>query len=223
MGVKTPIYLFSDTPHEGVEHLPLLEIAYLSPSIDLLPYDALIFTSKKAVMALELMGVAWHEKASYAIGEGTAQAILEAKGHLAFTCKLSYGDHFAQTLIPLLQGKKVFFPRAKEVVSPLFETLTLSGIAITQCVVYETHCKHYPPEQKPPQGSVLIFTSPSTIRCFERNFGGLEGYEIVAIGDKSAHVLPPTLACHIPQKQSIEASIALGYALYKQSRSKNLL
>ncbi len=155
--MNTPIYLFSDTTYEGVVSLPLFEILFKPFSIDITSFDALVFTSKNSVKALEKSGLKWHDTACYAIGEGTAKAIVDAGGHISFTCKESYGDLFAQEIAPMLKGKKVFFPRAKEVVSPLYELLYDAGIAITQEVVYETLCHSYPSDQAPP---------PHPTRCF---------------------------------------------------------
>ncbi|WP_333803471.1 uroporphyrinogen-III synthase [Sulfurospirillum sp.] len=207
------IYLFSDIAYEGVVHLPLFEIAFDSTSIDLERFDAIIFTSKNSVKALQRCGVAWHDKESYAIGEGTASFIQNCGGNLVFTCKRSYGDDFAKAVIPLVQGKKIFFPRAKEVSSSLFEILQDNHINIEQRIVYETKCIHYPPTKAPPKDSKLIFTSPSTVHCFLENFTWDESYVAVVIGEKTASALPQNVKTTVSQTQSIEHCIALAKAL----------
>lgn len=207
------IYLFSDKAYEGVVHLPLFEIVFDPTPIHLEGFDAIIFTSKNSVKALEQSNSSWKAKEAYAIGEGTASYIQQCGGNLVFTCKDSYGDVFAKALIPLLQNKKVFFPRAKEVVSSLFEILHDHPIDIEQRVVYETKCKHYPPSDAPPKKAKLIFTSPSTVRCFLENFAWDESYVAIAIGEKTASALPLHVKNFIAQKQSIEACITLAKAL----------
>ena len=214
MGIK-PIYLFSDQVVEEVIHLPLFEILYPPFSVDITPFDALVLTSKNSVKALEKNGVQWRDKPCYAIGEGTANAIQEAGGHVVFTCNASYGDRFAHELIPLLSHKNVFFPRAKEVVSPVYDILHQAGIAITQQVVYENVCKKYTPQNAPLKEAILIFTSPSTVHCFEKNFAWDESYKVVAIGKKTAAVLPLHVKPHLPSTQTIAACVALA----KQIRS----
>lgn len=217
--MNTPIYLFSDTTHEEVVSLPLFEIHFIPFSIDISAFDSLIFTSKNSVKALMKHGCQWQDKACYAIGEATANAIEDAGGNVAFTCKESYGDVFAYELAPKLKHKKVFFPRAKEVVSPLYEILCEQGIAITQAIVYETVCVSYTPDMAPPQGSCLIFSSPSTVHCFMKNFPLDSSYQLIAIGKKTAAVLPLHVKVLLPEKQTIPSCIALA----KQIRSKNYL
>lgn len=207
------IYLFSDKAYEGVVHLPLFEIVFDLTSIDLEGFNAIIFTSKNSVKALEQKGASWKDKEAYAIGEGTASLIQSCGGNLVFTCKESYGDSFAKLVTPLLENKKVFFPRAKEVASSLFEILHVNGIDIEQCIVYETKCKHYPDSKAPPKDSKLIFSSPSTVRCFLENFAWDESYHAIAIGEKTAAVLPLHVKVLISKTQSIEHCIALAKAL----------
>ena len=212
MGIK-PIYLFSDQAVEGVIHLPLFEILYPPFSVDMTPFDALVLTSKNSVKALEKNGVQWRDKPCYAIGEGTANAIQEARGHVVFTCNASYGDSFAHELIPLLSHKNVFFPRAKEVVSPVYDILHQAGITITQQIVYENVCKKYSLQSAPLKEAILIFTSPSTVHCFNENFAWDESYKVVAIGKKTAAVLPLSAKMIISSIQSIEHCITLAKAL----------
>jgi uroporphyrinogen-III synthase len=220
MGIKlSPIYLFSDQAVEGVVSLPLFEIHFIPFSIDITAFDSLIFTSKNSVKALINHGCQWQTKECYAIGEGTAKAIKDAGGNVTFTCKESYGDIFAHEIAPKVKHKKVFFPRAKEVVSPLYEILCERGIAITQEIVYETVCLSYTSDMAPPQGALLIFTSPSTVHCFMKNFPLDSSYQLIAIGKKTAAVLPLHVKVLLPEKQTIPSCIALA----KQIRSKNYL
>ena len=220
MGItNTPIYLFSDTTYEGVVSLPLFEIRFFTCMSDVTPFDALIFTSKNSVKALANKECFWQDKECYAIGEGTAKAIEEAGGRVAFTCKESYGDLFAHEIAPLLVHKKIFFPRAKEVISPLYEILRDQGIDITQEIVYETVCVSYPCEKAPEKGALLIFTSPSTVHCFMKNFPWDTSYQAIAIGKKTAAVLPLHVSVLLSEKQTIPSCIDLA----KQIRSKNHL
>lgn len=207
------IYLFSDQAYEGVEHLPLFEIRFESILHEISSYDALVFTSKNAVKALERLQLPWQQKECYAIGEGTAQTIVLSGGKLVFTCKDSYGDTFAHTLVPLLKGKKVCFPRAKEVSSSLFDILRTSGIAIDEYIVYETVCRSYPKEKAPPKCAKLIFTSPSTVSCFLKNFEWDESYLAIAIGTKTADALPLHVKKWIAPQQSIASCVALAKAI----------
>ena len=207
------IYLFSDEPYEGVEHLAMIEICYMQISTDLSAFDAIVFTSKNSVRALEKSKLNWKNKESYAIGEGTKNAIASCGGLVAFTSKNPYGDLFAKELILLLKDKKVYFPRAKKVVSPVFEILRDGGIDVTQEIVYETKCCNYKNQDAPEIGSKLIFTSPSTVECFFQNFKWHESYIAIAIGVKTASAFPEEITPFICEKQTIEDCVSLAKAL----------
>ena len=207
------IYLFSDKAYEGVVHLPLFEIAFDSTPIDVNGFDAIIFTSKNSVQALENSGALWKDKESYAIGEGTAAYIKQCGGNVVFTAERSYGDDFAHAITSLLKGKRVFFPRAKEVVSSLFDILKTHQIKIEQRIVYETKCVYYAPNQAPLHNAKLIFTSPSTVHCFLKNFAWDESYIAIVIGEKTAAALPQNVNVIVSPLQSIEHCITLAKAL----------
>lgn len=206
------IYLFSDKACEGVEHLPLIEIAFYDKSLCLDDFDAIIFTSKNSVEALERLHVKWQEKESYAIGEGTASYITSKNGNLVYTAKRAYGDDFAHEIIPLLKGKKVFFPRAKEVISPLFKIVHSCDINIHEMIVYETTCKEYDKQQAPAKNAILIFTSPSTVECFVKNFSWDASYTAISIGEKTASSLPLHVKNIISPIQTIEHCIKIAKA-----------
>ncbi|MDD3343918.1 MAG: uroporphyrinogen-III synthase [Sulfurospirillaceae bacterium] len=203
------IYLFSDKKYEGVEHLPLIEIVFYDKKLSLNGFDALIFTSKNSVEAVDRLCPEWKHIEAFAIGEATASYIIQKGGKLAYTSKNAYGDEFAHSLIPLLATKKAYFPRAKEIVSLLPDILITEHIELFQEVLYETRCISYPKNVAPQTHSALIFTSPSTVTCFFKNFDWHESYKAIAIGHKTAAVFPLHVNCQIAQKQTIEACIAL--------------
>lgn len=209
------IYLFNDKVYEGVESLPLLEIRFRPLCLDLVSCDAIVFTSQNSVKALMQSVSSWQDKACYAIGEATARALEDAGATVAFTCKESYGDVFAHQIAPMLVGKKVFFPRAKEIVSPVGAILQAAGIDVEECIVYESVCQRYDVCKAPPKNAILIFTSPSIVACFHKNFAWDTSYKVVAIGHKTAAALPLHVKVFLPQKQTLSSCIDLA----KQIRS----
>jgi uroporphyrinogen-III synthase len=203
------IYLFSDKSYEGVVHLPLIEIVFYEKKLSLDGFDAIVFTSKNSVEALDKLNYQWKEIDAFAIGEATASYIVRKGGKLIYASQSAYGDDFAHNLIPLLQHKKVYFPRAKEIVSSLPQILQEHCIELVQEVVYETHCRNYSKHDAPKPHSILVFTSPSTVECFFNNFDWLENYSAIAIGHKSASAFPLHINCQIANNQTIEACLAL--------------
>lgn len=209
------IYLFNDKMYEGVASLPLLEIRFRTLSLDLASFDAIIFTSQNSVKALIQSTSLWQDKACYAIGEATAQALKEAGAGVVFTCKESYGDVFAHQIAPLLLNQKVFFPRAKEMVSPVGAILKEAGVDVEECIVYESVCKTYDACKAPPKDAILIFTSPSIVACFHSNFPWDTSYKAIAIGHKTAAAFPLHVKVLLAKKQTLASCIELA----KQIRS----
>lgn len=207
------IYLLSESTQEGVISMPLIEVVYREIQIDLSGYDALLFTSKNGVRAIDKINKHWQKIPSYAIGEGTACSIESLGGLVAYTAKSSYGDSFALELLTILQNKKVLFCRAKEVLSNLEDILTKGGIALDCQVVYETHCKLGNLPQKLHKNAVIIFTSPSTIKCFFKVFAWDESYKAVCIGQKTAAFLPKNISTLVSSQQSIAHCVALAKTL----------
>ncbi len=199
------IYLFSHTPKQGVKHVQILHVEFLRPHIKDESFNALIFTSKNSVIAFDNLHVKAKNVPVFCIGEATAKKAKELGYRVEFTCNNSYGDEFAQQIKPFLKGKKILFPRAKEVVSNIKEIL--SPLDVREIIVYETTCKKCENTEKPPLHSTLIFTSPSTIKCFLKHFDLHVSYDIICIGEKTASALPKGFTCKIPPKQDIDMCI----------------
>lgn len=201
------IYLFSHTPHEDAKHVKSIYIEFLRPTLTCKDFDALIFTSKNAVIAFDKLGIDWVETPSFTIGEATASEVIKHGGNVKFISKKSHGDEFAREIKPFLEGKKILFPRAKKVVSNIKERL--KPLHVNELIVYETKCITCKDMEKPPLKSTLIFTSPSSVECFLKCFLLDKSYKIVCIGKKTAQALPEGFTCKIPQTQSIDKCMEL--------------
>ncbi len=208
------IYILSEKKFDGALNLPVIKIEFLDFEVDLSGFDALIFTSKNGVEAIDRVDKRWKDKEIYSIGSGTTKSIEQKGIKVAYTAKSSYGDNFAKEIKERLLGKKVLFPRAKVVTSKLNEILLNGGIELSEIIAYKTICnpKELP---KPKEGSVIIFSSPSTIECFFKRFNWDESYKAVAIGEKTASFMPKEIDYTISSKQTIPDCIKLGrYLLY---------
>ena len=209
------IYILSDKEVQGAINLPVFEIRYLPQDIDLTLYDAIIFTSKNGIYAIDSFNKSWKDIPSYAIAPLTANVIKEYDGKLVYTSTQSYGDDFAQELIPLLKGKKVIFLRALKVLSKLDIILKENGILLDDIAIYKTVLKDKIDKKlQPPKGSIIIFSSPSTIDGFFKHFSWDESYKAVAIGKVTKAHLPSDINCKVAPKPSLPGCVEFAKNLY---------
>jgi len=207
------IYLLSDTVHEEVVNLPQIKVTYRDIELDLSSYDALIFSSKNGVKAINNINKNWCKIPAYVIGNPTANEVKKLNGNLAYTSNSSYGNDFAKEISFKLIGKKVLFLRAKKVLSDLENILKNGGVYLTSTVVYETACEQKRPLHVKSKNSIFIFTSPSTVECFFTNHDWHESYLAVCIGKVTAEALPENISLHVSKIQTIQACIELAKTL----------
>ncbi|HIP59676.1 MAG TPA: uroporphyrinogen-III synthase [Campylobacterales bacterium] len=216
MGIETPIFILSEKQYEDAQNLPVILIKHLSKNIDLSPYEALIFSSKNGVIAIDALTDKWKDIPSYSIGTGTSKEIEKRGGKIVYEAKSSYGDDFAKEIREKLNGKKALFLRAKVVTSSLNTILEDAGVILDEEVVYETVCAECNSLETPPENSIIIFSSPSTIECFFKCFTWNESYMAVVIGTKTAAFLPKEIPFEMAPKQSIPSCIEFSKILRKK-------
>ena len=180
------IYLLSNQIYAEVENLEVFKIEYIESKIDLLKYDALIFTSKNAIYSLESFNKDWKKIPSFAIAPKTAQVIEKLGGKIAFTGITSHGNDFAQELIELLKNNDVL---------------------LDELVVYKTSCKKSNVALE--NNSVFIFTSPSSVECFFQQYSWNDSYKAIVIGKTTALYLPKNVDYTISSETSIDECIKL--------------
>ena len=207
------IYLLNDDKYENIINLPMIKINFFDKKIDLEPYDALIFTSKNGVRAIDKIDKNWIKKDIYSIGQGTSKEIKKYDAKLIYTAKSSYGNTFALEIKEKLKDKKVLFLRAKEVTSKLNQILLEAGINLKEEVVYETTCRAYKQDKPSFDDAVVIFTSPSTIKCFFKNFNWNSTCRAVCIGKVTAKAMPENLKYTLSKQQIIQSCIELAKIL----------
>jgi uroporphyrinogen-III synthase len=203
------IYILSPKQYAGAENLPVIVFDYFDKEIDLSPYDALIFTSKNGVLALEEINPLWRSKEIYSIGSGTTRAVKALGGNVVYEARSSYGDNFAEEIKTHLAGKKVLFLCPKVVTSHLNTILRDAGVDLDEEVIYETKCNDCEKLHIPEKGSYIIFSSPSTIECFFKCFTWDESYTAIVIGEKTASYMPEAISFVMSPKQTIDACIAV--------------
>jgi len=210
------IYVLSEKEFEGASNLPCIMIEYREKKIDLEGYEALIFSSKNGVKAINRLNPVWKDMPSYSIGGGTSAEIKSLGGNVVYSASSSYGDDFAKEIRERLSGKKALFLRAKVVTSSLNTLLEEAGVLLSESVVYETKCAACENLKKPGKGAVMIFSSPSTIACFFNCFAWDESYQAVVIGDKTASYMPKNVPFVKALKQTIPSCISLANLLSKK-------
>ncbi len=207
--VKKEIYILSDKKINHVSNLPTFQINFLPTQVDISKYDALIFTSKNGVFSLDSFNDQWKEIPSFAISYKTAQCIEKNGGKLEYIGQNGHGNKFAQELIPLLKDKKVLYIKPKEVVSKLTDILKKDDIICDELITYETVCKTYGKDDKPPKNSIIVLSSPSTLKCFLETFGWDESYLAIAIGKTTSKFIPEYINYKISKHTSLESCIKL--------------
>ncbi|MDY0195904.1 MAG: uroporphyrinogen-III synthase [Sulfurovaceae bacterium] len=203
------IYLLSSSFHDGVENLPMIEFVPTANSIDFSSYDILLFTSQNAVSIINEINPAWLDFPCIAIGSQTAKKIKELGGLVIGVSESYYASSLSQMIREKFANKRILYIRPKEIASNALLSLKDHDIDIDDRIIYETKCKNYDISHKPPKGAVIIATSPSTIKCFVKNFRSFDGYKVVAIGDTTAAALPAGTDFVIASKPVIAECIKL--------------
>ena len=201
------IYLLNDQKYQDIENLDVFGIEYIPSNIDLSTYDALIFTSKNAIYSLDSFNKIWKNIPAYAIAPKTANIIEKLGGKLVFTGETSHGDEFANELILKLKDKKVLYIKALKTVSNLVEILKTNKIVIEELVTYKTSCKKSNIILE--DNSIFIFTSPSSVECFFKQYTWNKTYKAIVIGKTTANYLPANINYKISSITSIEECIKL--------------
>ena len=201
------IYLLSNQKYENVENLEVFQIKHIKSEIDLISYEALIFTSKNAVYSLDSFNKDWKKIPSYVIAPKTADVIKSLGGNIAFVGVTSHGNEFAQELLKVLQNKKVLYIKALKTVSNLVGILKENKIQLDELVAYETSCKETNIQLE--DNSIFIFTSPSSVECFFKQYSWKDSFKAIAIGKTTADYLPKNVNFTITNETSIDECIKL--------------
>ena len=184
------IYLLSPLVKEGTKHLPMIAFSLCDVDLEVAPYDYLMFTSKQAVVSAESLNPQWKSIPTLAIGKATAKQIEKLGGTVAYHPKSFYGASLGQDIIEKFSDKKILYIRPKEVSFDSKTFLAKAGMTLDEAVIYETHCITYTLKDRPKEGAIIIFTSPSTIHCFLKNFDWNESYTAIVIGEATKEHLP---------------------------------
>jgi uroporphyrinogen-III synthase len=205
MGIR-PVVCLSPTPVAGAIHLPVIAPVFWDAVIDLSDRDAVIFTSKQAVYALERLTPEWKELPAFSVGRGTSEAIHAAGGTLFFESSRPYGDTLAEEVTATYANRRFFYPRAAKVVSNLENIFSQNGVDLKSTIVYETRCQPIDTAAIPHQAAI-VFTAPSTVACFLARTPWQPGWVAVAIGDRTAEALSQKgIPCHTAPQANLHTA-----------------
>ena len=198
---RKAVYLGLDPTRYGkaVFHFPLIETiprpfhlpAIASAFADIPLYTHFIFTSQNGAMFffdyLEKQGFSLKdvkEKKVLAIGKATA-SFIEKKGLPPTQVALKETQEGLIHLLALedLEEAYLFLPQSSESRGTLSQALTRRGVRHQRFVLYDTQIKTPTEPLDLNDFEEIIFTSPSTVRAFKKNFGSIpRSKKIQAIG-----------------------------------------
>ena len=201
------IYLLSPHAKEGCTHLPMIAFSIMEQTLTFEGYELLMFTSKQAVISAEKLNPNWKEIPCLAIGSATAKQIEALGGIVQYQPKSFYGETLSRDIVTKFREKKILYLRPKEVSFDSKNFLKKEGIGLDEKIIYETSCINYVAEDKPDKNAIIIFTSPSTIYCFLKNFEWDESYMAVVIGEATKKHLPVNARYEVADTPLIDACI----------------
>jgi len=201
------IYLLSPLKKEGVTSLPMISFELVADTIDFSFCDTLMFTSKQAVVSANSIDESWKNFPCIAIGGATKKKIEELGGSVIYHPKKFYGEVLAKDIEAFFSTRKILYLRPKVVSFNSKAYLEKVGIGLEEQIIYETSCVKYAKERQPMKNSTIIFTSPSTINCFFKQFIWDESYTAILIGNATKAHLPKMCQYVIADEPLIDSCI----------------
>jgi uroporphyrinogen-III synthase len=168
----------------------MISFELIAERIDFSNCNTLMFTSKQAVVSANLIDESWKNYPSIAIGGATKSRIEELGGEVIYHPKEFYGKSLADDIREQFYNKQLLYLRPQEVSFNSREYLAQYGIELEEQIIYKTLCQSYKQNDRPKKNATIIFTSPSTIKCFFKNFSWDESYRAVLIGKATKEHLP---------------------------------
>ncbi len=206
--MKSNIFLCSPKKYEGINSLPTIEFKLIASKLDLNGFDTILFSSKQAVIFADKLNPAWKERFIIAVGPATANIAKELGAKEIYYPKNYYGKELAKDVLKYFQNKKILYVRPKVISFDSKNFLAQYGITIQEAIIYETKCKSYQ-NKTLPKNAIIIFTSPSTIKCFLKSFEWDESFKAVVIGKSTLKKLPQFIKASVAKEPTIDACVEL--------------
>jgi len=202
-------YLFSISSHKEVISINSLDINFFKPDIDFSRYDYLVITSKQASKALAMYSKDdFLDKKALCISKQSAISY-EELGGVVLDVGLGYGDKLVDKIKSYPKTIKWLYLRAKVVASNFVEVCKSDGYSIDEVIVYESRCSDDILHCSIEDNSCLIFTSPSSVKCFLENHTINNTHKVIVIGKTTAKVLPKNIDYIISKETTINSCIKM--------------
>ncbi len=202
------IYLLSPVAYKDTISLPMIQFSLTVDSLDLSSYDLLMFSSKQAVKSAEALNPKWKEILCLSIGSATTKQIETLGGKVIYQPKSFYAKMLSEDILRKFNDKQIVYLRPKEISFDVKDFLASKGMILDEKIIYETKCRIYPKSEKPKKHAIIIFTSPSTIRCFLKNFQWDYSYTAVVIGEATKKHLPQNVRYEVADEPTIDACVS---------------
>ena len=208
-----PIYLFSISSHPDAVNVNSLDITFFKPEIDFSQYDYLIITSKQASKALTQYNKnEYIHKPALCISNQSAKSF-ENLGGQVLAVGGGYGDTLMEKITTYPKGKKWLYLRAKIIASDFVSLCKADAYNIDEAIVYTSECSKEIEQIVVENNAILIFTSPSSVRCFLKNSSFTQEQKIIVIGRTTAKTLPRNISYILSDETTIKSCIKIARSL----------
>lgn len=203
-----PIYLASLTPYEGVCHLPVITVRFLHPLIDFSQYTGIIFTSKQGIEAFRTYGDTYRLLQCLCVSDATAAHARIMGFEQVFTA-FGNGDSIPDWFEQYRPGGKWLYMRPTQVATKWIDTAHSLGYQIDEAIVYETVCNPEVVSTDVKEDGILIFTSPSSVRCYMKLFPLLSTQTVIVLGETTRRSLPEWTDIRVCETPHISEAVLL--------------
>jgi len=211
--MSQPIYLFSISSHPDTISVNSLNIQLLQPQIDFTKYDFIIATSKQVFKALELYNYSeYSSKKFLCISNATAKSCIDTMCEV-LEVGSGYGDDLSRVISNYPKDSKWLYLRAEIVASNFVEKSRKQGFSIDETTLYKSDCSDEIQNVVVSSNATLIFTSPSSVKCFYKTRSIDATHKVIVIGASTKKALPLGIICEVSPNVSIDSCVKLAKSL----------
>lgn len=198
------IYTLSEKKVAGAISCPIIKTKYLSVNFND-EISTTVFTSKNGVKGLYKIRPDFINYPSFVIGEETAKEIILLGGRVLFIATKSNGEEFAKEL-QKHNVSELIWARGMQIAYDLTKTANLN---IKEVVVYETICNDSISFSFD-SNSAIVFSSPSTVKCFFSKDLWRNDLMAIAIGATTANALKEYgVDAFVSPQQTLKSAVEL--------------